>query len=450
MIIRNGPMIFLLGSVVALAPFASQAMSKSQNATLPACKQQLSSETCHKIGQMLIVGFGGLDQDPKGQILWEDPNNTNFRENSNIAKAIKNQYVGGIILFSRPIRQSPSGKFIRERNIQNPEQTAKLTLDLQNYSKQIRQNEKLPTLPLLISIDQEGGMIDRLPKDQGFSNPNLLPQALGANEERAISELNKDPNSPYTVEKALSQTREYADKMAIELNNLHFNLNFAPDLDVNINPLNPVLGGRGRCFSANADVVAHQAWEFVLAFHDKGIIATLKHFPGHGSSLGDTHVGLVDVTETYQKERELLPYQRLIEKGYEDIIMTAHVINGQLDKTQCKPGLPDDPKTWCPGTLSQVTLTTILREQLGFKGLIISDDMTMGAIANEYPLDIALEKAINAGVEMFIIANNFSDDTELLVNTIAKLIKEGRVKTSLIDNAYQHIVELKKRIPQDH
>jgi len=435
------------GLCLALLPLppSPHAMSKSLKTT-PTCKQQLSTEMCHKIGQMLIVGFGGLKQDTEGKILWEDPNNTLFKENSNIANAIKNQYIGGVILFSRPYRQSPTEKFIRDRNIQSAEQTAKLTADLENYSKQMRKDQSLPEIPLFISVDQEGGMVDRFPKGKDFSGPNLLPQALGANEERALSEQSRDPESTDRLQKSLLQTRQYADQMATRLNRLHFNLNFAPCVDVNINPLNPILGGLGRCFSANEAIVAHQAWEFVQAFHQQGILATLKHFPGHGSSLGDTHLGLVDVTDTYNKDKELSPYQRLIEEGYEDIIMTTHVINGQIDKTQCKPGSRSDPKTWCPGTMSQTTLTKLLREQLGFKGVIVSDDMTMGAISDEYPLDFALEKGINAGVEIFIISNNTSDKTEFMVNTIAALIKSGKVQPSTIDKAYQHIVAVKNRI----
>lgn len=404
---------------------------------LEPCKDQVSQELCVKIGQMLIVGFGGLKQDDKGNILWQDPNGTKFSENSIIARQLKDLQIGGVILFNRPYRNNKTGKFIKDRNIQSPAQLKKLTADLQAFSKK-QQKSTQDNLPLLISIDQEGGIVNRLPTELGFSQTTLIPEAFGNNEARA-----KSPNSK---KNAQAQTREYADTMAAELSNMNINVNFAPCLDLNLEPINVILGGRGRCFSDNPEIVANQATQFIQAFQAKGIIPTLKHFPGHGSSLEDTHKGLVDVTESYQKEKELWPYQHLIDQGYQSIIMTTHVINGQIDRSQCKPGDKEDPKTWCPGTMSYATITGLLREKLGFKGLIVSDDMTMGAITNEYNLDLALEKSINAGVDMFIIANSGINETETVINTIAQLIKAGKIKEAQIERAYQNIVTLKKGI----
>lgn len=408
--------------------------------TLPtACHQQLSPALCAKIGQMLILGFGGLKQDKNGKIIWQDPNGAYFTENSNIARDIRNQHIGGVILYTHPYRNPKTGEFIRDHNIQNPQQVAKLTQALQAYSVKAQKQDGLPTLPLLVATDQEGGLAERLPSDLGFSHKLLLPQSLGLNEEVALSDAKQK-------KQALETTRQYADKIAAELVKAHFNTNFAPVVDVNINPLNPIIGGKGRSFSANPYVAADQASQFIQAFHNKNILATLKHFPGHGSSSKDSHEGLVDVTDTYQQDKELLPYEILIHNGYQDLIMTTHVINGQIDRSQCKQGPKDDHTTWCPGTMSYKTLTTLLRKQLGFKGVIVSDDMTMGAIVKEYPLEIALEKAINAGVDMFIIANDSADNTELVVNTIAKLVKEGKVSEAQINRAYDHISSLKMRL----
>lgn len=389
------------------------------------CKKQVSPKLCREIGEMLIVGFGGV----------KDPNGLAFKRNSQIAKDIKNYHVGGVILFSHPIRNRKTTEFLRDRNIQSPAQVAKLNSALQAYMTEVHPK----SLPLFIAIDQEGGLVDRLTTDLGFKQNTLLPQAFGAAEERVYSQ-------PQPKRQALEQTYQYAENMAQELAAYHFNLNFAPLVDVNINPLNSIIGGKGRSFSVNPEIVADQAWEFINAFHHNHILSTLKHFPGHGSSAKDSHIGLVDVTETYQKEKELLPYRILINKGFQDVIMTTHVINGQLDKAQCKSGNPTDRNTWCPGTMSYVTLTKVLREQLGFKGIIVSDDMTMGAISKEYPLDIALEKAINAGVDMFIIANHMDDSTATVINTIAKLVKENRVNADKIHQAYQHITGIKLRL----
>jgi beta-N-acetylhexosaminidase len=406
--------------------------------SLPPCKNQLSSKVCAKIGQMLIIGFGGLKQE-KGVITWEDPNGINFNEKSLIAKHMRELNIGGVIIFEKPYRNEVTKTFIRDRNVHNPEQLTLLTDKLKAYSTLIQKKNHLSVLPLLITVDQEGGMVNRLPTDRGFNFETVIPQALGAEEERILSIKQPKKN-------ALVKTYLYASHMANQLYKLHFNVNFFPTLDININPLNPIIGGKGRSFSANPHIVTDQGWEFVKAFHKNGIISSLKHFPGHGSSSLDTHEGMVDVTDSYQKEKELLPFRLLIKYGYEDLIMTTHVINGQIDKTQCKGGPKDDHTTWCPATMSHVTLTKLLRQQLGFKGVIISDDMSMGAIANEYPLEVSLEKSINAGVDMFIISNNDADHTEEIVNTIAKLVKEGKINISRIDDAYTHIVKIKRRI----
>lgn len=418
MYIRRLTILVIIACICSIA-LGAYFISRESSFTRLSCKNQLSADLCGKIGQMLIIGFGGLNQDADGKIVWQDPDNIEVNPQSIIAKNIKQHNVGGIILFTYPFYHNVTGAMIRDRNIKNPKQLAKLTKNLQSYSSD--------DLPLFVAIDQEGGIVDRLPSYLGFNHKTASAQALGVKED-------------------LVHTRQYADKMAMELYVNHFNVNFAPTLDVNINPLNPIIGAKERSFSADPEIVADQAWQFVQAFHAKGLLATLKHFPGHGSSEGDSHVGFVDVTDTYQRSEELLPYQILIKRGFQDFIMTTHVINGQIDKSQCKAGKKDDRTTWCPGTMSYVTLTELLRKQLGFKGVIVSDDMTMGAIVKEYPLDIALEKAINAGVNMFILANSKEDRTEEVINMIATLIKKGRVSEAKINQSYQYITQLKQRL----
>jgi beta-N-acetylhexosaminidase len=388
-------------------------------------EQQLRSE----IGQMLIIGFGGFKQDNDGTVLWDDKDGTQFSENSVIARHIAKNYIGGVILFQQPFRDIKTGAFVHDRNIQNPAQVAKLNQDLQNYNKQMGNK-----IPLFLSIDQEGGRIDRLPAPQGFPVRTLLPQAFGAKEEIAT-----DKGA------AIKETYEYAKKLAQEIYDAGFNLNFAPVVDVNINPTCPIIGGLGRSFSSDPKIVVDQAKQFIKTFIEYGIIPALKHFPGHGSSPSDSHLGLVDVTDTYQMEQELLPYRRLIAEGYDGMIMTTHLINGQIDKTECKAGLTTDHSTWCPGTMSKKTLTDLLREQMGFKGLIVSDDMTMGAIAQEYDIRESFKNAINAGVDIFIVANNYEDQTDKIIDTIAHLVKAGEIERKKIDEAYNRIVDFKKK-----
>ncbi len=403
------------------------------------CNIILDKALCAKIGQMLVVGFGGMKQNNKGEVIWTDPSHLTFSENSNIARTIAKQHIGGVILFSEPLLNRKTKKLIRYRNIESPLQLQKLTSELIQYSKATREKQKLPPLPLFISIDQEGGQIAILKASHGFPQTQILPQALGLKKEKAGDDKIKKA-------RALKETTNYAANMATLLHDNHINVNFAPVVDVNINPTNPIIGGLGRSFSSDPQIVINQAQIFIHAFHQQNIIAALKHFPGHGSSSKDTHKGLVNVTDTYNLAKELKPYTTLINSGYADIIMSTHVINGQIDKTQCREGPKNDYRTWCPATMSYKTLTELLRHTLDFKGIIVSDDMTMGAITKEYSLSIALEKSINAGVDMLILANHDSDQTTKVINTIAKLVKNGRIKKSRIEDAYQRIVRLKKRL----
>jgi beta-N-acetylhexosaminidase len=409
----------VLFMLIVISVSSCQGSSESQD------EQQLRYE----IGQMLIIGFGGFKQDDDGKVLWDDKDGTQFSENSVIARHIAKNHIGGVILFQKPFRDIKTGAFIHDRNIQNPAQVAKLNQDLQSYNKQMGNKNFL-----FLSVDQEGGRIDRLPAPQGFPVATLLPQAFGAKEEIATDKS-----------KAIKETYEYAKKLAQEISDAGFNLNFAPVADVNINPTCPIIGGLGRSFSSDPKVVIDQAKQFIKAFNEYKIIPVLKHFPGHGSSSSDSHLGLVDVTDTYQKEMELQPYWHIIAEGYDGMIMTTHIINGQIDQTQCKIGSETDHSTWCPGTMSEKTLTNLLREQMHFKGLIISDDMTMGAIAQEYDIRESFKKAIDAGVDILIVANNYEDQTDKIIDTIAQLVKDGEIERKKIDEAYNRIVDFKKK-----
>lgn len=403
-----------------------------------ACTHYVSPQLCQKIGQMLIVGFGGCRGDGHGGIAFNDPHGTTFNPKSNIAMDIEKYHVGAVILYSQSLRSDARENFIRDRNIQGPKQLAKLNQDLKRYSSTIRQQQGLPKAALLIAIDQEGGTVNRLENQFGFHLPQVIPMALGTHQALA-------GNDPQKISLARKNTRVFAERVAIILHASHIDINFSPVVDVNVNPLNPVIGALGRSFSDNPNIVTDQATEMINGFHQHQIIPALKHFPGHGSSTHDTHLRLTDVTDTYQKSVELLPYQALIKSGYQDLIMTTHVINGIIDSSQCRRGKINDRSTWCPGTMSKKTLTDVLRQELGFKGIIVSDDMTMSAITEYYPLSQAYEKAINAGVDMFIVGNHEGDYTPTVVLTIAKLIHDGKVSPARIEESYQRIMALKNR-----
>lgn len=433
------PKVFIsaIVGVFLLFSLSFAALSNKPKSSSSECQNLVGAKLCTEIGQMLIVGFGGFSQDQFGKITYNDQDGLIFKEHSAIAHAIAEQHIGGVILFTKAWRDTKTEKFIRDRNIQNPTQVAQLNSALQNYNSSIRAKQNLLPLPLFLSVDQEGGMIDRMPANLGFPLSTLLPEAFGAKEDVNL-------NNPQKKERALSETYAYAQNLAKEIKAAKFNLVFSPTVDVDVNATNPIIGGLGRSFSSNECVVADQAQQFIRAFRENGIIPVLKHFPGHGSSTCDTHVGLVDVTSTYQKTKELYPYQVLLKTDYVGMVMTTHVINGQVDKTQCKSGATFDHTTWCPGTMSYKTLTNLLRKQLHFNGLIVSDDMTMGAITKEYLLADTLQKAINAGVDIFIVANNHADQTAVVVDTIALLVKDGRVSRKKIDDAYARITQFKQ------
>jgi beta-N-acetylhexosaminidase len=337
-----------------------------------------------KIGQLIRIGFRGFEVD----------------ENSPVVRDIKAKRIGGVVLFDYDVAlQSP------RRNIQSPEQVKALVESLKSYSE----------TPLLILIDQEGGRVARLKERHGFQ-PTVSAQYLG--------ETGR-----------LDSTAFYAARTAKTLSDLGINVNIAPVVDINVNPENPVIGGIERSFSSDTSEVAAHAREFILQHRNHNVFAVLKHFPGHGSSTEDSHLGLTDVTETWS-ESELYPYRKLIEEGHAEIIMTAHVYNANLD--------PD-----YPATLSRKVITGILRERLMFDGVIVSDDMNMKAITDHYGFEQAIKLALNAGVDVLAFGNNLTFDPDIAIKAhriIKKLIKDGEISEERINESYNRVMRLKSRL----
>ena len=191
----------------------------------------------------------------------------------------------------------------------------------------------------------------------------------------------------------LAVTEVEARRMAVTLREAGINWNLAPVVDVGVNPLNPAVVALGRTFSSDPDQVVAHARAFIKGMHAEGILTALKHFPGHGSSQRDSHAGFVDVTDTADLDAELLPYRVLIEEGLADSVMTAHVFNRGLDP-------------WDPATLSRYTINGILRSRFGYKGVVVSDDLLMGAIDKHYGLEEAAALALDAGVDVLLIADD--------------------------------------------
>jgi beta-N-acetylhexosaminidase len=231
--------------------------------------------------------------------------------------------------------------------------------------------------------------------------------------------------------------RFYAEATASTLAGLGINMNFGPVVDLASNPNNPIIAKYGRAFSANEDSVVLFAKEFIKEHHRFNVLTSLKHFPGHGSSKDDTHLGIADVTNTWE-ERELKPYASLIDSGYVDAIMTSHIVNRKLDKDGN------------PGTLSTDILDGILRKRLKYQGVIFTDDMQMHAITKHYGLEDAIKLAINGGVDIMTFSNNIQGSDERTVDKVHAIIKDfvgrGIVKKERIDESYARIMKLKSRL----
>ena len=193
------------------------------------------------------------------------------------------------------------------------------------------------------------------------------------------------------------------------------------------------IGALGRSFSANPDTVVFHAGIFIDEHQKRGILNGCKHFPGHGSATADSHLGLTDVTQTWS-EIELEPYRQLIKAGKCPMVMSAHVFNQNLD-------------TAYPATLSHKILTGILRGQLGFNGVIVSDAMEMKAITEQYGQEEAIGLAINAGCDILVFSNNISeynpDVVPDVVSIILALVDEGKISEQRIDQSYERIMQLK-------
>lgn len=309
-----------------------------------------------------------------------------------ILNDLQTRGVGSVILFSG--------------NIESPTQLNQLTTQLHSLS----------LTPLFIAIDQEGGRIARLRETNGYTATYSAYQ-IG------------------TIFNDESINRTWASLMAGWLKDAEINLNLAPVADVNINPESPAIGYLDRSFSNIPDTVYNHCNWFIDEFHQKNILNCLKHFPGHGSATTDSHLGFTDITNTWA-DSELIPYIKLIQNGYDDFIMSGHLFNAEIDSVY-------------PASLSNKTLTGLLRDSLGFDGLIITDGMFMGAISNNYTFDEAVELAINAGNDILLYTTNKLSGKSLVdsvVGIVINKISEGKITEQRINESYNRIILKKQQL----
>jgi beta-N-acetylhexosaminidase len=275
--------------------------------------------------------------------------------------------------------------------------------------------------PPLIAVDQEGGNVQRLARRNGYS---YFPSALSVGRNPSYASLD-------------SAVRLYA-TMAEELAQAGFNLNFGPVVDLNVNPSNPVIGARDRSFGADPTIVTMLARAFITAHRDANIVTVAKHFPGHGSSRVDSHKALADVSQTW-KEIELEPYRALAHDRMLDAVMIGHLYH---------PRFSDGEKV--PASLSNRAVKALRNKgYIGFDGVVVSDDMEMGAVSDSFSIEERAIKAINAGTDLIVFSNITLQDPELgpkLHKMISEAVRDGRILRARIEKAFGKIMQLKRRL----
>ena len=379
--------------------------------------------TRDKLAQMMFFSPRTWKADPESEAAAEKVQVLN----ETLGRYLAERRFGGILLFGE--------------NCGDAEQTLCLVADMQTA------NQAGGGLPMLIAVDQEGGMVARL----GFGTSGPGSMALAAT------------GSP---ENARCMARVYGEELAC----LGINVDFAPDTDVNDNPANPVIGV--RAFGDDARVVGEYAAAYVQGLHDRGIIATLKHFPGHGNTDTDSHTGLPSVDRSHEEllMNELIPFKAAIDagtaplesdssgqvpsqaddpaSGCADMVMTAHIQFPRVE-TQTYTSVTTGEEVYIPATMSKVILTDILRGELGFEGVIVSDALEMSAIWDNYAPDDVLSMTINAGVNMLILpcvwdAGGLEQIDGMLDRAVA-LTEEGVIDIARVEDSVRRVLALKRK-----
>ncbi|WP_276355892.1 beta-N-acetylhexosaminidase [Cohnella caldifontis] len=322
-----------------------------------------------KIGQLLLAGVEGTTADAAAR------------------RMIAEDRVGGIILFKNNLSSG-----------------VRSSVELLNGLKAANAGNPAP---LFLSVDQEGGRVNRLPKD-------FVPMPANA----AVGKTGQAPLA-----------KEMGALIARQLKLLGFNTDFAPVLDINSNPKNPVIGDRS--FGSRADLVTDMGLAETAGIRGGGIIPVVKHFPGHGDTAVDSHLDLpiVRKTEAELQALELIPFEAAVQSGA-DAVMVAHILFPELD--------PD-----VPASLSGNIIGGLLRGKLGFDGVVITDDLSMGAIAKHYGLEDAAIRAVLAGADVLLMAHGYGTEHRIR-EALLGAVGDGRIPESRIDESVTRILKLKR------
>lgn len=333
------------------------------------------------IGQMLMMGFNGVEPDDAGSV--------------DARKLLKSGNIGGLIFMGH--------------NMRDKKQIAQLVGSMKQTGQRYT--------PPLLAIDQEGGFVQRLKPKHGFTSiPTAQSIALDDNQDEAF--------------------RTYQ-TLAKELGAAGFNVNFGPVVDLNLVPDNPIIGQKERSYGKKAKTVQTFASAFVLAHRHYNILTSLKHFPGHGSSWTDSHEQFVDLTHSW-RDAELVPYRKLVKQHLVDMVMVGHLFH---------PSFSDGDKI--PASLSKRAIQEILRKDIGFQGVVITDDLTMGAIKKYFTMQEALVRAVNAGNDILLIVDGkYTNAAEIkrIHGIIRKAVRDGIIPIRRIKNAYYRVIAAKRLV----
>lgn len=331
-----------------------------------------------KVGQLFIVRPEALAENSNAETA-----PATDRVDDAVISRIEEYPVGGIALFSR--------------NITSAEQLPMFISDLQSSSK----------YPLFIAVDEEGGRVARIANSDFFNVASY----------KSMEDIGKSGDA--------SKAEEVGRQIGSYLKELGFNLDFAPVADTNTNPQNIVIGDRS--YGSDPALVARMVSAQLDGMHDSGIIGTLKHFPGHGDTKDDTHSGYVSVNKSWDelKACELVPFISALDKA--DTIMVSHITVTSIDKL--------------PSSLSYEIITRKLRNELGYNGVIITDSMAMGAIADSYTSDTAAVMAVKAGADIILMPESL----EKSFNAVLNAVNSGEISISRIEESAERVLTLKAK-----
>ncbi len=332
-------------------------------------------------GQMIVIGFDG-----------DSASDASVKA---IAEELKSGQLGGVMYL--------------KKNVKSLGQVRDMNAEFRSAS---------PNLPPFITLDQEGGAVERLTEDVGFKE---IPRA-----------------STIAAENTPEQAEGIYETMAKNIAALGFTVNFGPVADLNVNPSNPVIAKFGRAFSADPEIVTDYDRAFIEGHHAAGLATALKHFPGHGSSTTDSHEGFVDISATWS-ETELEPYKALIGEGMVDMVMVGHLFHSDYA----------EGAEQTPSSLSKRWIDGVLRTDLGYNGVVISDDLEMGAIRDHFTLEETVVEAVSAGMDILLFSNTGYQRPTLgkeILDILVEHAEADPVFKARIEESYERIVSLKRSL----